>query len=41
VIDLVEDTEYALQLLDFVTTAIIERIKTYRKHLGLPEKAKP
>lgn len=41
VTDLMEDTEYALQLLDFVTTAIISRIKAYRKHLGHPEKAKP
>lgn len=41
VTDLIEDTEYALQLLDFVTTAIINRIKVYRKHLDLPEKAKP
>lgn len=40
-IDLVEDTEYALELLDFVTEAIITRIKAYRRHLGLPEKAKP
>ncbi|MEK9135634.1 MAG: uroporphyrinogen decarboxylase family protein, partial [Bacteroidota bacterium] len=40
-IDLVEDTEYALQLLDFVTTAIVTRLKAYRRHLGLPEKANP
>lgn len=38
VADLIEDTDYALQLLDFVTTAIITRIKAYRKHLGQPEK---
>ncbi len=40
-IDLVEDTEYALELLDYVTTATITRIRSYRRHLGLPEKAKP
>lgn len=41
VTDLMDDTEYALQLLDFVTRAIITRIKAYRKHLGHPEKANP
>ncbi|MCS7224635.1 MAG: hypothetical protein NZ959_08795 [Armatimonadetes bacterium] len=37
-LDLKEDTDYALQLLDLVTTAIIERIKAYRRHLGMEEK---
>ncbi len=36
--DLIEDADYALQLLDFVTTAIITRIRAYRKALGQPEK---
>jgi len=40
-VDLKVDTEYALRLLDFVTTAIISRLKAYRSHLGLPEKANP
>ncbi len=40
-VDLKEDTEYALQLLDFVTTAIITRLKAYRNYLSLPEKANP
>ncbi|MCS6950995.1 MAG: hypothetical protein NZ520_11095, partial [bacterium] len=37
--DLVEDPDYALQLLDYVTRAIITRIRAYRRHLGQPEKA--
>lgn len=40
-IDLMEDTEYALQLLEFVTTAIITRLTAYRRHLDFPEKANP
>lgn len=40
-IDLTEDTEYALQLLDFVTNSIITRLKAYRHHLCLPEKSNP
>jgi hypothetical protein len=36
--DLIEDPDYALQLLDFVTTAIITRIKAYRRYFGQPEK---
>lgn len=36
--DLLEDPEYALELLDYVTTAIITRIRAYRRHLGQPEK---
>lgn len=39
-IDLLCDTEYALQLLDFITTATIERIKAYRKYLGMELKPK-
>lgn len=39
-LDLICDTEYALRLLDFVTTAIIERILAYRRHLGLELKPK-
>ncbi len=38
--DLMEDRDYALHLLDFVTRSIILRIKAYRKRLNLPEKAK-
>lgn len=41
VLDLMEDTDYALDLLDFVTAAIITRIKAYRQRLGHPEKAIP
>jgi hypothetical protein len=40
-VDLKEDTAFALELLDFVTTAIITRLKAYRSYLGLPEKANP
>lgn len=36
--DLLEDPDYAVQLLDYVTTAIITRIRAYRRHLGQPEK---
>ncbi|MGC8834051.1 MAG: uroporphyrinogen decarboxylase family protein [Armatimonadota bacterium] len=36
--DLLADTEYALQLLDFITEAIILRIKAYRRRLGQPLK---
>ncbi len=36
--DLIEDPEYARHLLDLVTTAIITRIRAYRKALGQPEK---
>jgi len=38
--DLIEDTGYALKLLDFITTASITRIKAYRERLGQPLKAK-
>ena len=41
VIDMMEDPDYALELLDFVTTAIITRIKAYRQRLGHPEKVSP
>jgi hypothetical protein len=40
-VDLKEDTAFALELLDFVTTAIIARLKAYRNYLGLSEKANP
>ncbi|PKO23838.1 MAG: hypothetical protein CVU38_01830 [Chloroflexi bacterium HGW-Chloroflexi-1] len=36
--DLAVDTDYALELLDFITTAIIERIRAYRKRLGMASK---
>ena len=36
--DLYLDSEYALELLDFVTTAAIARIKAFRKYAGQPEK---
>jgi hypothetical protein len=35
--DLVDDPEYARELLDFITTATIARIKAYRAIVGLPE----
>ncbi|MCL2772112.1 MAG: hypothetical protein FWD71_02075 [Oscillospiraceae bacterium] len=38
-IDLYEDTEYALELLDYVTEAAIFRTKGLRKYFGQPEKA--
>jgi len=34
--DLIEDTDYALQLLDYVTEATILRIRAYRKVLKMP-----
>jgi uroporphyrinogen-III decarboxylase len=40
-IDLKEDTEFARQLLDFVTTGIITRLNAYRRYLGLPERSNP
>lgn len=40
-LDLVEDTEYALKLLEFVTDATISRIKAYRRYLGMPERSNP
>ena len=36
--DLLADTEYALQLLDYITEATIIRIKAYRQKLGQPLK---
>jgi len=36
--DLLADTEYALELLDYITEATITRIKAYRKRLGIPLK---
>ena len=36
-IDLYEDTEYALELLDYITEAAIFRIKGLRKYFGQPE----
>ena len=37
--DLYLDSEYAFRLLDFVTTAIITRVKAFRKYAGQPEKS--
>ncbi|MBI4532296.1 MAG: hypothetical protein HY709_12335 [Candidatus Latescibacteria bacterium] len=37
-IDLLADTDYALKLLDLITSAIILRICAYREHLDLPMK---
>lgn len=39
-LDLKEDTDFALELLDLVTSAIMERIRAYRRHLGMEEKPK-
>ncbi|MGQ9525121.1 MAG: uroporphyrinogen decarboxylase family protein [Armatimonadota bacterium] len=36
--DLLADTDYALQLLDLITEAIIQRIQAYRRRLGQPLK---
>lgn len=36
--DLLGDTEYALELLDYITEATIARITAYRKRLGMPLK---
>lgn len=36
--DLLEDPDYALQLLDYITEATITRITAYRKRLGQPVK---
>ncbi|HEX2999211.1 MAG TPA: uroporphyrinogen decarboxylase family protein [Armatimonadota bacterium] len=36
--DLLADTGYALQLLEYITEATIQRIQAYRKHLGMPLK---
>lgn len=38
--DLVADTDYALKLLDFITTAAITRIRAYRQKLGQALKPK-
>jgi len=38
--DLLADTDYALELLDYITAAIIERIRAYRRKLDLPLKPK-
>ena len=38
-IDLLEDSEYARQLLSFITRALIRRIKEVRKVLGMEERA--
>ena len=37
--DLLEDPEYAVQLLDFITTAIIGRIRAVRAYLGEPSRS--
>lgn len=36
--DLLGDTDYALELLDFITEATIVRIKAYRQRMGAPAK---
>ncbi|MBT9150962.1 MAG: hypothetical protein DDT40_01143 [candidate division WS2 bacterium] len=36
-LDLYEDPEYAHRLLDFITEAIIYRLKAWRKYIGVPE----
>lgn len=38
-IDMYEDPDYAHQLLNYTTDAIIQKTKAWRKHLDLPEKA--
>lgn len=38
-IDMIEEPEFALGLLDYITEATIERIKAWRQYLGYPEKA--
>jgi len=37
-LDLAMDTDYALELLNFVTDAIIARMSAYRDYFGLPQK---
>ena len=37
--DMLDDPDYARQLLDFVTTATIRRIKAVRQYLGEPERS--
>ncbi|MDI6784996.1 MAG: uroporphyrinogen decarboxylase family protein, partial [bacterium] len=37
-LDFYDDPEYVKQLLDFVTTAVIERIRAWRNRLGQPER---
>lgn len=37
-IDIVEEPDYAKQLLSYVTEAILSRIKTARQYFGIPEK---
>ena len=36
-LDMFDDPDYVHSLMDFITTALIERIKAYRKALGMPE----
>lgn len=38
IVDMLEDSEYAHQLLSFITSSIIARIRKTRKYLGLDEK---
>ncbi|MGQ9730719.1 MAG: uroporphyrinogen decarboxylase family protein [Candidatus Zipacnadales bacterium] len=35
-IDMLTDTDYYMELMDFITTATIQRIRAYRKRLGQP-----
>ena len=37
--DLYEDAAYALELLDFITESVTNRIKTFNRYFGLPEVA--
>ena len=37
-LDFYDDPNYAKQLLDFITTAVINRIRAWRKRLGQPER---
>ncbi len=38
-LDLYEDPDYALQLLEYITEATIQRVKAWRRYLGQPEKS--
>ncbi|HBM79841.1 MAG TPA: hypothetical protein DD426_03230, partial [Clostridiaceae bacterium] len=39
IMDIIDDPDYAHELLDFITTAIIERMKKVRKYLGKEQKS--
>ncbi len=38
--DIIDDPDYAHELLDFITTTIIQRMKKVRKYLGEDQKSK-